>query len=170
MVRGLKAKEKPALSYLYDNYANALNGIIRRFIKESEVAEELLQDAFIKVFTKIELYDAEKGRLYSWMANLTRNLCLDHLKSKAYKKQTQTATGDEPMEMAFAFEHTTQHPEYIGIQEVVNQLPPELTTVIQYAYFKGYTQQEISEELDLPLGTVKTRMRRALMELRNYLN
>jgi RNA polymerase sigma factor (sigma-70 family) len=170
LVEGLKSKRKDAVSFLYDNYSAAINGIIKRFIKENDVAEELLQDAFIRVFTKIDLYHPEKGRLYTWMANLTRNICLDYLKSKSYKRVSNTSKGDDALTVAFKTENFMQNPETIGVNEVINKLPSELNQVIEYTYFKGYTQQEISEELDIPLGTVKTRTRRALVELRKYFN
>src|SRR4051812_14493882 len=90
----LKQRDETAFAYLYDNYAGALNGVISRMVDDEQTAEDILQEAFVKIWNNFSQYDNTKGRLFTWMVNLTRNLTIDMLRSKGYKKQ-QKISGDE---------------------------------------------------------------------------
>ena len=89
LVVQLQSKDQQAFSYLYDNYSGALNGVIYRLVEDKELAEDILQEAFIKIWNNFSSYDTTKGRLFTWLLNLTRNLTIDTLRSKGYKKQSQ---------------------------------------------------------------------------------
>ncbi|HPH86646.1 MAG TPA: sigma-70 family RNA polymerase sigma factor, partial [Ferruginibacter sp.] len=89
LISRLKEREQQAFSYLYDHYAGALNGIICRMVEDPQLAEDILQEAFLKVWNNFAQYDSSKGRLFTWMINITRNLTIDTLRSKGYKKQRQ---------------------------------------------------------------------------------
>ena len=165
----LQQKDQQAFSYLYDNYAASLNGVIFRLIEDRQIAEDILQEAFIKIWNNFAGYDARKGRLFTWMVNLTRNLTIDTLRSKGYKKQSKIS-GDENSVIDYSNDpDVSSRFDTIGLRKQMNSLKPEQKTIIDLAYFNGYTQDEISRELDLPLGTVKTRMRSAILELRKML-
>jgi len=169
LVLMLRNKDQQAFSYLYDNYSAILNGTIYRMVEDSGLAEDILQEAFIKIWNNFSSYDSSKGRLFTWMLNITRNLTIDTLRSKGYKKQ-HLISADENFVNNFA-ENNRMVEKYdtIGLKKQLELLKPELKNIIELAYFKGYTQEEISKETQWPLGTVKTRMRTAILELRKIL-
>ena len=165
----LQARDQQAFSYLYDNYAAALNGIIYRMVENRELAEDILQEAFIRIWNNFSSYDTGKGRLFTWMLNLTRNLTIDTLRSKGYKKQGKIS-GDENSGSNYTDDSKiAERFDAMGLRKQLINLKPEQRAIIDLAYFNGYTQDEISKEMGIPLGTVKTRMRTAILELRKML-
>lgn len=169
LVAMLKGRDQQAFSYLYENYAGALNGIIYRLVENRELAEDILQEAFIKIWNNFSSYDTEKGRLFTWMLNITRNLTIDMLRSKGYKKQGKIS-GDENFVTNYADDdRSAERFDALGIRKQLVNLEPEQRQIIDLAYFSGYTQDEISRETGISLGTVKTRMRSAILELRKLL-
>ncbi len=169
LVLQLRAKDKLAFEYLYDNYSTALNGVIYKLVENEHLREDILQEAFIKIWNNFPQYDSSKGRLFTWIVNLTRNLTIDKLRSKSYKKQLKISTNENSVT---AYEDKsisdTIH-DTIGLRKQIESLKPDQKIVIDLAYFSGYTQNEISEEIGIPLGTVKTRMRSAINELRKLM-
>lgn len=162
-------KDQQAFSYLYDNYAGALNTVILKMVENKELAEDVLQEAFVKIWNNFENYDKSKGRLFTWMLNVTRNLTIDTLRSKSFKKQ-QKISGDE--NSVSSVEDTKagiDKFDAMGLRKQVSDLKEDQRSIIDMAYFFGYTQDEISKHLGIPLGTVKTRMRTAITELRKKL-
>jgi RNA polymerase sigma factor (sigma-70 family) len=157
------------LEYLYDHYSAALLGVVSRIIKKEELAEETLQDVFLKIWDRIDSYDASKGKLFTWMLNIARNQAIDKTRSKEFTKSKKTDDIENLVGKVDRKDYTELHVEGIGLQEVLKQLPDEQRFVIDQHYLKGYTQAEMSEEFNLPLGTVKTRMRLAMKELRTLL-
>lgn len=156
------------MAILYDRYAKALLGVTEKIVKSEELAEDVLQEAFVRIWQNGENYDPSKGRLFTWMLNITRNLALDKLKSKHYKQSLQNASTDSAAEVAESSSHLAIGEETIGLQEILEKLKPDQKRLIDLMYFQGYTQAEISEEFDIPLGTVKTKVRAALIQLRKY--
>ncbi|CAN5883124.1 sigma-70 family RNA polymerase sigma factor [soil metagenome] len=165
----LQRKDQQAFSYLYDHYSGALNGIICRMVDEAQLAEDILQEAFLKIWNNFGQYDSSKGRLFTWMINLTRNLTIDTLRSKGYKKQQKISKDENSVINYQDKSYGSDRFDSIGLRKQVSNLKPEQKSIIDLAYFNGYTQEEISKELGIPLGTVKTRMRSAIMELRKML-
>lgn len=170
LVQLLKQRDQHAFSYLYDNYAGALNGIIHRMVEETHLAEDILQEAFVKIWNNFSQYDSSKGRLFTWMINLTRNLTIDTLRSKGYKKQQKISKDENSVSNYQDKNSGPDRFDSIGLRKQVANLKPEQKSIIDLAYFYGYTQEDISKELGIPLGTVKTRMRSAIMELRKLLD
>ena len=170
LVALLKEKERTALSYLYDHYSPALYGIIHRIIGQEDVAEEVLQDAFIKIWDKIATYDADKGRLFTWMLNITRNLAIDKLRSKEFTYTKKTDRLDTTVFSISPTMYVEQQMRDHGLINLLHHLSPEQQMIVDLIYFKGYTHSEVAEEFDMPLGTVKTRLRAALVKLRKLLN
>lgn len=165
----LRAEDQNAFSYLYDNYAAALNGIIMRMVEDNQLAEDILQEAFVKIWNNFKQYDNSKGRLFTWMINITRNLTIDTLRSKGYKKQKKISEDENSVTTYQDKNYTSDRFDTIGLRKQVQYLKPDQKVIIDLAYFNGYTQEEISKEMEIPLGTVKTRMRSAIIELRKLL-
>ena len=165
----LRQEDQNAFSYLYDNYAAALNGIIMRMVDDNQLAEDILQEAFIKIWNNFKQYDNSKGRLFTWMINITRNLTIDTLRSKGYKKQKKISQDENSVTTYQDKNFTSDRFDTIGLRKQLEYLKPDQKVIIDLAYFNGYTQEEISKEMEIPLGTVKTRMRSAIIELRKLL-
>ena len=164
----LKNKDGNAFSYLYDNYSAALYGVILRILKQDEgAAEDILQDAFMKIWSKIAMYDASKGTLFTWMLNIARNSAIDALRTV---KRVEVFSIDEKVSAIDKEYQSGSKEDSIGLKAVINKLKAEHKVIIDMAYFGGYTQEEIANSLNMPLGTVKTRTRAALMELRKMIN
>ena len=164
LVKLLKEKDKPAFSYLYDNYSGALFGIVLKILnRDEETAQDVLQEAFIKIWKNMEFYDPSKGTLFTWMLNITRNTTIDKLRSL---KRVSIQSIDNNVHMVDMQHHHSIVIDKIGVKEVIDTLKPEYKTLIDLAYYGGFTQQEIAEKLNMPLGTVKTRIRAALVEIR----
>ncbi len=169
LVAALQRKDRSAFEYLYDHYSGALLGVISRIIKKEELAEEILQDVFLKVWDRIDTYDAAKGKLFTWMLNIARNQAIDKTRSKEFTKGKKTDDIENLVSRVEKSEFSETKVEAIGLQDLLKRLPEEQRFVIDQHYLKGYTQAEMAEEFNLPLGTVKTRMRLAMIELRNLL-
>lgn len=169
LVALLKKQDQPAFSYLYDNYAAALNGIITRMVEEPQLAEDILQEAFVKIWNNFGQYDTAKGRLFTWMINITRNLTIDTLRSKGYKKQKKISQDENSVSTYQDRNYNEEKFDTIGVRNQLQKLKPDQKLIVDLAYFNGFTQEEISKELNIPLGTVKTRMRTAIIELRKLL-
>jgi len=133
------------------------------------MAEEVLQDVFLKIWDRIDSYDREKGKLFTWMVNIARNQAIDKTRSKEFNKGRQTGDLGKFVNKIDAKDHIELGVEAIGVRDLLYKLPEEQQFVIEKHYLRGYTQSEISEEFNLPLGTVKTRMRLAMQLLRNLL-
>jgi RNA polymerase sigma-70 factor (ECF subfamily) len=169
LVSRLRSHDQQAFSYLYDNYSAALNGVIYRMVEDRELAEDILQEAFAKIWNNFLSYDTTKGRLFTWMMNLTRNLTIDTMRSKGYKKQAKISNDENSVSNFAANTRVAESFDAMGLRKQLEVLSPGQRAVIDLAYFGGYTQDEISKELGVPLGTVKTRMRSAILELRKIL-
>ena len=166
LVRRLKAKDRAALEYLYDHYSSALYGVIFRIIKIEEISEEVLQDVFLKIWDKMDQYDASKGKLFTWLLNISRNQAIDKTRSKEISKGQKTGALEKLVNKIDNKEYIEQRVDSIGIKEVLNSLPEEQKFVVEYLYLKGYSQSELAAEYNIPLGTVKTRLRLAMQQLR----
>jgi RNA polymerase sigma-70 factor (ECF subfamily) len=163
----LKLRQQTAFSYLYDNYAPSLYGIIVSIVPDSELANDVLQEVFVKIWKQVSTYDASKGRLFTWMMNIARNASIDMLRSKNYQRSKQNRELTETVYEKGG--STSTNVEQIGLRKLVNSLKEDYRILLELAYFEGLTQDEISKMLNMPLGTVKTRLRTALIQLRELL-
>ncbi len=163
LVALLKGQDKKGLEILYERYAAALYGVVFRIVGSQTLAEDVLQESFVKIWQKIDHYDASKGRLFTWILNIARNSAIDLTRSKSYKQSGKVLEIDYSVyEKAGMSMNTDQ----IGLKEIINRLKPEHKNIIDLVYFNGYTQAEVAEELNIPLGTVKTRLKIAMKQLR----
>jgi RNA polymerase sigma factor (sigma-70 family) len=167
LITALRAKDDQAFSYLYDHYSGSLYSIILQIVKSPEPANDVLQDVFVNIWRKIDSYDPIKGRLFTWMLNISRNASIDMLRSKNYQNSLKN---QEITDNVYGGDQVTQTSiDSIGLTKFLGKLRPEQRVLIELAYFKGYTHDEIAQIEDIPLGTVKTRIRSALLQLREYL-
>jgi RNA polymerase sigma-70 factor (ECF subfamily) len=162
----LREQSREAFNYLYANYSPVLFGVIKRIVIDEETSKDVLQEVFVKIWNNIAKYDAGKGRIYTWMINIARNASIDKLRSKGEVMKGKIQTGDDIVDNAGRGMRSEQATDTIGLKNLVGGLKPEYQTIVQLAYFKGYTMDEIGKTLDIPLGTVKTRMRHAIKLLR----
>ena len=151
-------------------YAASLLGVIFRITQHTEAAEDVLQETFLKIWNSSELYDSSKGRLFTWMMNIARNLAIDKLRSKDFKNAGKNQDLDDSLDFVDEQKRFTLNIEVLGLRELVTKLKPELFTVLEMVYYNGLTHAEAAEVLNLPLGTVKTRVRMAIVELRKHFN
>ena len=166
IVRLLKEKDKRAIEMIYEHYAETLYGIIFVIVGIEQDAEDVLQETFVKVWKNGEFYNPEKGRLFTWLVNISRNTAIDKLRSKEFQKQ-QKIQSDESLVDIVSFKSAIGiEPEQIGLRDILENLAPKYKEIIDLFYFKGYTHQEIADEKGMPLGTVKTRLRTAIKKLR----
>lgn len=167
----LKRGEETAYGYLYDQYGPALYGVILHVVRQQEMAEDILQEVFLKIYRNIDHYETSKGRLYTWMLHIARNSAIDTVRSTKFRdlkkiqplENTVNTTADNNASSIPAIDH-------IGLDKIISALGEDHRKIIELAYFQGYTQEEVSRELDIPLGTVKTRVRSALIQIRKLLN
>ncbi len=138
-------------------------------VENRELSEDILQEAFVKIWNNFNSYDKSKGRLFTWMINLTRNLTIDTLRSKSYKKQSKISSDESAVSSLRDSNTGIEKFDTVGLAKQLANLKPDQKMVIDLAYFNGFTQDEISKQLNIPLGTVKTKMRSAILELRKYL-
>lgn len=166
----LRQREKIAVEALYDMYSASLYGVISRIINDTAVAEDVLQDTFVKIWNSFTSYSTEKGRLFTWMVNIARNLAIDKIRSKDFKNQSKNQELENNVTFIDEQRNTVYKPELLGIKELVETLKPELKSILDLVYFKGYTHVEAADELGVPLGTIKTRLRMAILQLRKHFN
>lgn len=162
----LKQQNKQAFNYLYRQYSGALYGVILKVINDEQTAQDVLQDVFVKIWNNVGQYDAGRGRIYTWMLNIARNAAIDKLRSKGEIMKSKIQTGEHIVNNLEQNIKTEQPTDTIGLRKMVDGLKPEYSTIVELAYFKGYTTEEISKTLGIPSGTVKTRMRSAMGQLR----
>ena len=160
----LRRQDRKAFNYLYDNYSDALYGVILKVVRTEETAQALLQEIFVKIWKNIAQYDSSKGRLFTWMLNIARNTSIDYLRVNRLEIQ-DIDTAVYTVEQGQSIYEEINNNE---LKEVVSQLKPEQQTLIEMVYWGGYTHEEAAQRLDMPLGTVKTRVRSALRDLRKF--
>jgi len=173
LVKLLKAKDKTAFKFLYEKYSGALYANILQIMPDKSMAGDLLQDIFLTIWRKFDGYDNTKGRLFTWMLTITRNTCIDKIRSRQYKSQLKNVyISEENEDELYASGATVIMPDtmnYIGLKKAVQKLKPQHRNLIDMAYYRGYTQSEIAGIEGVPMGTIKTRIRKALLELRQQL-
>ncbi|AWA30527.1 RNA polymerase subunit sigma-70 [Flavobacterium magnum] len=162
-------KDERAFTLLYDMYSKNLYGVIYNLVRDREEAEDVLQEVFVKIWKNIETYNESKGRFFTWILNIARNTTIDKLRSKGFNNSRKNLSADNFVHLLDDSNKLSNRIDTIGIREFVKKLKPKCIQIIDLLFFKGYTQQEASEELEIPLGTVKTQNRNCMNDLRNFL-
>lgn len=167
--------DKQALSALYDRYARQVYSLALRMIENQSLAEEVVQDVFMTIWTRAETYRTERGPFSAWLLSVTHNRCIDELRKRRRRARLPTVDIEELRAHPSSASDDVTHSVLAkldghSVMEAMKQLPPAQKQVIVMAYFQGLTQSEISEALGTPLGTVKTRMRLGLLKMRDLLS
>lgn len=170
LILSLRHREKIAIEALYDMYSASLFGVISRIVIDTATAEDVLQETFVKIWHSFSGYSSEKGRLFTWMINIARNLAIDKIRSKDYKNQNKNQDIENNVTFIDEQKNTVYKPELVGVKDLLATLKPEQRSILDLIYFKGYTHAEAAEELEMPLGTIKTRLRMGIQELRKHFN
>ncbi len=162
----IRNRNQNGLSHFYHRYAQPLMGIIGRIIKETVIAEEVLQQTLLKVWNKIDTYDPNKSALFTWSSIIARNTALDKVRLAGYQYRKNQEEIDD--------HHLTQITEQasgdkIDAHKLLSKLDSKHRILVEKMYLHGYSQKAISEEMNIPLGTVKTRLRSAILILRQEL-
>ncbi len=166
----VEAGDAEAFAALYDRHSRAAFSLAYRMMGERQAAEDLTQEAFIKVWRGAASYRVGRGSVRTWILSIVHNRGIDQLRARASRRRTQdkveaSAPTSEPSE---AFAETWRNSQREQVREALNTLPQEQLEILELAYFSGYTHVEIAERLDLPLGTVKGRMRLGLQKIRDF--
>ena len=163
-------RDAQAFALLYDRHSRAAYSLAYRMMGEKQAAEDLLQDALLKVWRAAGSYRSERGSVRTWVLSIVHNCAIDQLRSHASRRRTQdkveaSAAKSQPSE---AFAVTWSNSQRDQVREALNTLPQEQLKILELAYFSGYTHVEIADLLGLPLGTVKGRMRLGLKKLQDH--
>lgn len=163
IVELLKEKDEKAISLLYDNYADTLYGVAYKVVKDEDLAQDVVQESFVKIWKKSDSYDPTKAKLFTWLFRITRNTAIDKLRSISTKsdKEIQIDVSD-----VYNLGVQSIKPEFLDVKENMGKLEPKYRIVLEALFFEGMTQQEASDELDIPLGTIKSRLKIGLREMR----
>ncbi|QTD37903.1 sigma-70 family RNA polymerase sigma factor [Polaribacter batillariae] len=166
LVLEFQQKDVKAYEKLYNMYCNSIFGVVNNIVKNDDVAQEITQDVFIKAWKNSTSYSAKKGRFFTWILNIARNAAIDYTRSKKYKQSKQNLNSDFFVDILETSKSLDNSTDTIGIKEFVTKLGDKCKRIIELIYFKGFTQKEASEELEMPIGTIKTRNRNCIGELR----
>lgn len=166
LINGIRRGDSESLSSLYDDYSGALYGVILRITKSEQLAEEVLQDTFMKVWTSASLYDSRKSRLYTWLHRIAKNAAINAIQ----KRNEKAARKVQPLDnLVYEKEGDLDlSDETFDVPELLLKIEQKYAEVVSKIYFGGYTQKEVSDELGIPIGTVKTRVKIGLRELRKF--
>ncbi|AFU69241.1 RNA polymerase sigma factor, sigma70 family SigK-like protein [Psychroflexus torquis ATCC 700755] len=154
LILQLKKQNEVAFFQIYDTYSEHIFGIITNIVKHVEIAEEVLQDVFIKVWNKSDSYSSDKGLFFTWLLNISRNAAIDKVRSKAYKNKRKNFNFDDFFLFIKEDMDLDSQSDAYGLRQFVDRLKPMCVKLIDLLFFKGYTQKEVSETLDISIGIV----------------
>jgi RNA polymerase sigma factor (sigma-70 family) len=163
-----------AMESLYTRYNRLLYSLAYRMVADHQVAEDLLQDAFMAVWRRSNTYSPQSGAARSWLISILHHRAIDHLRklrrrSNLQESPLEQVDLDEKTATADAWEDAWRHIQGSQVRAALLEIPPEQRLVIELAYFQGWTHSEISQGTQIPLGTVKARMRLGLHHLKQVL-
>ncbi len=163
----LKKSDKKAITLLYDNYADTLFGVIKKVISDDETAEDVLQECFVKIWRYSKKYDASKAKLFTWLYRIAYNTAIDKIRSQKNKNNNEVQIEETSV---YKITSGSLNDDVLDIKKHLKSLDEKYQIVINALFFEGMTQQEASEELDIPLGTIKSRLKIGLRELKKIYN
>ena len=169
LITKFQKKDEKAFEKLYHMYSSSMHGVIFNIVRDNNIADEITQDVFIKAWNSSAMYSPKKGRFFTWILNIARNAAIDKTRSKAFKNSNKNLDAQFFVDIIEASENLNDKTDAIGIIKFVGKLADKCNKIIEFLYFKGYTQKETSEELEIPIGTIKTRNRNCIGELRTML-
>jgi len=169
LILELQNGNQRAFERIYELYSESTYGIIFSIVRDEKIAEEILQDVFLKIWNNSSSYNSDKGRFFTWILNIARNASIDQLRSKSHKNSRKNLTSDNFVDILESSSNFSSKTDAIGINKYINILKPVCKKLIDLLFFKGYTQKETAEKLDMPLGTVKTKNKACINKLREML-
>lgn len=163
IVELLQERNEKAISLLYEHYGDTLYGVAHKVVRNSDLAQDVVQESFVKIWKKSDSYDASKAKLFTWLFRITRNTAIDKLRSVNTKadKEIQIDVSD-----VYNLGVDAIKPEFIDVSENLGKIEDKYQVVLDALFFQGMTQQEASDELNIPLGTIKSRLKIGLREMR----
>jgi RNA polymerase sigma-70 factor, ECF subfamily len=167
----VEAKDAQAFATLYDRHSRAAFSLAYRMMGERQAAEDLTQESFLKLWRGgAASYRSERGSVRTWLLSIVHNRGIDQLRSMASRRRTQEKVelSAPKSEASEAFEKSWRNSQRDQVRQAMKALPQEQLKVLELAYFSGYTHVEIAQLLEVPLGTVKGRMRLGLQKIRGY--
>ena len=170
LVNRFQKKDQLAFEQLYQMYWSNICGVAYTIIGDQGEAEELAQDVFIKIWDKAESYNPTKGRFFTWILNITRNAAIDKLRSKGHKEQKLNLPLDNFVSILDRADDEKSDTGNPLLKKSLKKLSTKCVDLIQLLYFNGYNQKEASNALEIPLGTVKSRIRNCISQLRKHLS
>ena len=162
LLRRLAAGDPQALGEFYDLYAGLVNGLALRILRDASDAEDVVQEVFVQVWRQASRFDPDRGTPEAWLCTMARTRALDRLRRRTTRRE-------EPEEAAPAPSTPPGSAEAIAVRKALDGLSVDQRRALELAYYEGLTQSEIAERLGEPLGTVKTRIRTAMIRLREVL-
>ncbi|MEO8774499.1 MAG: RNA polymerase sigma factor [Gelidibacter sp.] len=167
IVQLLEKGDEAAINLLYENYSDSLYGVILKITNNEELAQDALQESFVKIWRNAKKYDSKKARLFTWLYRIARNTAIDKLRSfnLRFNKEVQIDKSD-----VYILPTASLNQDVIDLKEHVTKLEEKYQIVLNALFFEGMTQQEASDELDIPLGTIKSRLKIGLRDLRKIFN
>jgi len=163
IVQLLQKGDKNALNLLYQNYSDSLYGVILKVTNNEELAQDALQETFVKVWKNSKKYDSKKAKLFTWLYRIAKNTAIDKLRSfnNRFEKEVQIDKSN-----VYILPTSNLNQDVLDLREHVSRLEDKYQIVLKALFFEGMTQQEASDELDIPLGTIKSRLKIGLRELK----
>jgi len=152
----LKNNQQQAYTYLHNNYATNLSRIINGIVKNSHDTKDILQEAYIKIFKNIKFYNPKKGKLYTWLHQITKRTAIDFFRSKKRKQTTYSLQNEVPNQLNI---------DVLDLKNHLNNLSIKHKEVLQSVYLEGYTHEEASKRLNVKLGTLKSRLKSGIKQL-----
>jgi RNA polymerase sigma-70 factor (ECF subfamily) len=174
LLAGVAIGERHSFSQLYDQFSSLLNAIAFNLLSETTEVEDVLQDVFVKIWNRAHLYSDCKGNAVSWLIVLTRNTALNRLRSKRRNTAAMERAALEPglfesSETTNAYDHSVANESANSVRRALAVLPSEQQEVLRLAFSQGLTHDEIAGHLNMPLGSVKSRLRRGLARMRDLI-
>ncbi len=169
LIQLIHQRDQNGLVLLYQKYGNLVYSLAVRVLREPSLAEEVTQDVFLKVWRYPDRWDATLGQFSSWLLTITRNAAIDRLRVER-RKPSRIGVPVDDLELAATPTAFSDDPLWLNGQvlgKLLEQLPADQRQVIEMAFFQGFTHTELADEMSLPLGTVKTRLRLGLQKLRS---
>jgi len=169
LILQLQNGNEKAFQKIYDMYSENILGVIYTIVQDETQSEEVMQDVFMKIWNNASSYSEKKGRFFTWILNIARNTAIDKVRSKSYTNDKKNQTIDSFVNIFESKDNISENTNSIDIKNYVKQLEENCKKIIDLLFFKGYSQKEASEELSTPLGTIKTRSRKCINQLRKAL-
>lgn len=169
LIKAFQQKDVKAFEALYKMYCDSILGVINNIVRDEASSQEVLQDVFMKVWNNSASYSAKKGRFFTWILNIARNAAIDKIRSRSFKNNKGNVDSQSFADLIPSTENLDKKTDAIGITKFVNALADKCKEIIELIYFQGYTQKETAESLGIPIGTIKTRNRSCIDQLRSTL-